>query len=52
MNVHEIIKEVEKNASEWLEMSEDPTTMVVGILANKIVKLNEYIKFLETVRKK
>lgn len=47
MNASDIINEVIDNASEWLEMSDEPATMVAGILANKIIKLNEYIKFLE-----
>jgi len=47
MNANDIINEVIDNAYEWLEMSEDPATMVAGILANKIIKLNEYIEYLE-----
>lgn len=47
MNADDIINEVIDNAYEWLEMSDEPATLVAGILANKIVKLNEYIKFLE-----
>jgi hypothetical protein len=47
MNANDVINEVIDNASEYLEMVEDPAIMVAGILANKIVKLNEYIKFLE-----
>ncbi len=47
MKANDIINEVMDNASEWLEMTENPTALVVGILANKIVKLNEYIEYLE-----
>ena len=47
MNANDVINEVIDNASEYLEMVEDPAIMVAGILANKIVKLNEYIEFLE-----
>lgn len=47
MNAGDIIKQVQENASEWLEMAEDPATMVAGILANKIIKLNRHIEYLE-----
>lgn len=47
MNASEVIREVQEDASEWLEMSEDPAALVAGILANKIVKLNSYIEYLE-----
>ena len=41
------IEEVKENASEWIEMSEDPYAVVAGILANKVVELNSYVKYLE-----
>lgn len=47
MDPNDIINEVIDSAGEWLEMTEDPATLVVGILANKIVKLNQHIEFLE-----
>lgn len=47
MNAEDVIREVQENASEWLEMSENPTALVVGILAQKIVELNSYIEYLE-----
>lgn len=47
MNAEQVIKEVEENASEYLEMVEDPSTLIVGILANKVSKLNQYIEYLE-----
>lgn len=47
MNASDIIREVQEDASEWLEMSKDPAALVAGILAKKIVKLNEYIEYLE-----
>ena len=49
MNPSEIIKEVEEQASEWLEMSDNPAAMVSGILAKRIIKLQEYVEFLEKV---
>jgi hypothetical protein len=47
MTAQDVINEVKEKAIEWLEMSEDPATLVAGILANKIVKLNEHIEYLE-----
>jgi hypothetical protein len=47
MTPAEIIAEVEKDASEWLEMSDNPATIVAGILAKRIVSLNFYIEYLE-----
>jgi flagellar biosynthesis chaperone FliJ len=47
MNGADIIREVQENASEWLEMSENPAELMAGILANKIVQLNNYIEYLE-----
>jgi hypothetical protein len=47
MREKQVINDVCNNASEWLEMSEDPAALVVGILANKVVDLKNYIEFLE-----
>lgn len=47
MNASDVIREVQENASEWLEMVENPAELVAGILAEKIVKLNSYIEYLE-----
>lgn len=47
MTAQDIIKQVEENASEWLEMTKNPDAIVSGILANKIVKLQEHIEYLE-----
>lgn len=47
MTPQDIIKQVEEDASEWLEMSEDPAAMVAGILAQKVINLNSYIEYLE-----
>lgn len=49
MKPDELIKEAEAHASEWLEMSEDPAKLLAGILAAKIIKLNEYIEYLEKI---
>ncbi len=47
MNANEIIREVQKNASEYLEMVANPEAFVSGILANKIVMLQNHIIYLE-----
>lgn len=47
MRQKQVINEVCHNASEWLEMSEDPAAIVVGLLAKKVVCLKDYIEFLE-----
>jgi len=43
----DVIREVQENAAEWLEMVEDPAAMVAGILANQIIKLKDHIHYLE-----
>ena len=47
MNVQEVIREVQENASEWLEMSQNPAELLAGILANKIISLTNHIEYLE-----
>lgn len=47
MTSYDIIKQVKEDYCEWIEMSETPDAMVSGILANKVVKLQEHIEYLE-----
>lgn len=47
MNGKDVIREIQENASEWLEMSENPAELMARILAHKVVELNNYIKHLE-----
>lgn len=47
MNANDIINQVHENCSEWIEMSDNPDRFVSGVLANKILKLNDYISYLE-----
>jgi hypothetical protein len=47
MNPQDIIREAEEYASEWIEHADNPSAVVAGVLANKIVTLNEYIDYLE-----
>lgn len=47
MNPEQIVKEIEEKFQEHLEMSENPDRLVSGILAKKIIRLTEYIEYLE-----
>ena len=47
MNADQIILEVQENASEWLEMSDEPFAIVAGVLANKVISLQSHIEYLE-----
>lgn len=47
MTAEDVIRQVQEDASEWLEMTKDPATLVAGILANKIIKLQDQIHYLE-----
>lgn len=47
MTPSEIIKEVQENASEWLEMVENPDELLTRILANKVIMLQNQIEYLE-----
>jgi hypothetical protein len=43
----EIIRQVQEEASEWLEMTNDPSIIVACILANKLIKLQNHVEYLE-----
>lgn len=47
MNVSDVINETIDEAYEWLEMSDDPSNYLMGLLANKIIKLKDQIEYLE-----
>jgi hypothetical protein len=47
MNASDLIKQVQEDASEWLEMMENPDLFVAGILANKLIALTSYVEYLE-----
>jgi hypothetical protein len=47
MNAEDLIRQVQEDAGEWLEMTEDPAALVAGILANKVIKLQDHITYLE-----
>lgn len=47
MTAQDLIRQIQEDASEWLEMSEEPATLVAGILADKVIKLQSHIEYLE-----
>ncbi len=47
MTAYELIKQVEEEAIEWIEMSDDPYRVVSTVLANKVISLKSYIQYLE-----
>lgn len=47
MNYQDIIDKVRENASEWLEMSENPDEIIIGILAKKLANLKVENEILE-----
>ena len=47
MTPEDIIREVQENAAEWLEMSKNPAELTAGILAKRIIVLTDYIEYLE-----
>lgn len=47
MTANEIIQQTCEIAAEWIEMSDNPQMTLSIILAQKIVKLNWHIEYLE-----
>jgi hypothetical protein len=47
MTAQDVIREVQEDAGEYLEMIDNPDALVSGILAAKVVSLNNYIEYLE-----
>ena len=47
MNAKDLIQQVEKTCSEYLEMTDDPSALVAGVLAHKVIQLQDYIEYLE-----
>jgi len=47
MTAHDLIAQVRIDASEWLEMTEFPDALISGILANKVIALQDHIEYLE-----
>jgi hypothetical protein len=47
MTAYDLIKQVQSECQEWLEMSENPEAFFIGVLANKIIQLQDKIEYLE-----
>jgi hypothetical protein len=47
MTSQELINQTVENAYEWLEMTDEPAIFIAGILANKVIKLQDHIEYLE-----
>jgi hypothetical protein len=47
MTAEQVITAVYDHAAEYIEMTNNPTALVVGIMAHKIVELEDYIQYLE-----
>lgn len=47
MNAIDVIEDIKEDNQELLKTSDHPAALVAGLLANKIVKLNKYIEYLE-----
>lgn len=50
MTARDIINETIDHCEEYLEMVEDPSAFIAEVLANKIIKLKEEIKYLEALK--
>jgi hypothetical protein len=47
MTAQDLITQIRVDASEWLEMTEFPDAVVSGILANKVIALQDHIEYLQ-----
>jgi hypothetical protein len=47
MTAQDLIRKAKQDASEWCEMTNNPDAIVSGILANKIIRLQDHIEYLE-----
>jgi len=47
MNASELIREVEEKCSEYLEMTRNPSAFIAEVLANKVIKMQFQIEYLE-----
>ena len=47
MTPEQLIKEVQEQASEYISEVENPAALVAGILACKVIKLQDHIEYLE-----
>lgn len=47
MTTQELIQQIQNDAAEWLEMTNVPDQLMIGYMANKILRLQEYVEYLE-----
>lgn len=47
MTAEELIRQIQEDASEWIEMSEDPAMVIAGVLAGKVIELKNHVEYLE-----
>jgi hypothetical protein len=43
----DIVFEIREKYAEYLEMMLNPDLFVIGVMAHKIIKLEEYVQYLE-----
>lgn len=43
----QLLDETMYRIGEWMEMSDNPAALVAGVLANEVIKRDEYIEYLE-----
>lgn len=47
MTAAEVIRQIQEDLSEWIEMSDDPSMFIAGVLAQKVVSLQGHVEYLE-----
>lgn len=47
MTASEILSDIHVRYAEWIEMTDNPSDFVAGVLAHKVVELQGYIDYLE-----
>lgn len=47
MNASKILNDTIDHCEEYLEMIEDPSAFIAEVLAHKVVKLQNYVEYLE-----
>ena len=47
LSKHKVLKEVQEKYVEWLEMSTDPQSLILGVMLDKVVKLQSQVEYLE-----
>jgi len=47
MKAEDVIRDIQYKYSEHIEMEKCPATFVAGVLANKIISLQNHVEYLE-----